>query len=247
MRKREIADGVTLYCADCRMVLPKFDSVDVLITDPPFGVDLGSQKWTTHRTWGRTKHTTKSNQYSSHDDSRDAWKTDVLPTLKLAIDRSERAAIFAANKMLKLMPQWQDLAYVRNPASCSMGAWGHQTCQPVALYGKRANHAQPLEKTFLAGNTEKIDHPCPRPIAWMTWLVGLASLPGETVLDPYMGAGSTGIAAVKLGRKFIGIESEPKYFDVACKRIELELTKPSVVIRKPTDSFWHLSSVLARV
>ena len=54
----------------------------------------------------------------------------------------------------------------------------------------------------------------------MRWLTNLASVPGETILDPFMGSGTTGVAAVQMGRKFIGIEREPKYFDIACKRIE---------------------------
>ena len=54
----------------------------------------------------------------------------------------------------------------------------------------------------------------------MTWLVKRASLPGETILDPFMGSGTTGVAALKLGRRFIGIEIEPAYFEIACRRIE---------------------------
>jgi hypothetical protein len=52
------------------------------------------------------------------------------------------------------------------------------------------------------------------------WLVDWSSLEGETILDPFMGSGTTGAAAVAFGRKFIGVEIEPKYFDLACKRIE---------------------------
>ena len=56
----------------------------------------------------------------------------------------------------------------------------------------------------------------------MLRLVDLASISGQTVLDPFMGSGTTGVACARLGRKFIGIEIEPKYFDIACKRIERE-------------------------
>lgn len=60
----------------------------------------------------------------------------------------------------------------------------------------------------------------------MRWLVERASLRGETVLDPFMGSGTTGVVCVKLGRKFIGIEIEPKYFDIACSRIETATRQP---------------------
>ena len=63
-------------------------------------------------------------------------------------------------------------------------------------------------------------HPCPKPIEWAKWLVSRAAIQGATVLDAFMGSGTTGDAAVTLDRKFIGIEKDPKYFDIACKRIE---------------------------
>jgi DNA modification methylase len=64
-------------------------------------------------------------------------------------------------------------------------------------------------------------HPCPKPLKFTQWAVNKASLEGETVLDPFMGIGTTGVACVYLQRKFVGIEIEETYFDVACKRIEL--------------------------
>ena len=60
----------------------------------------------------------------------------------------------------------------------------------------------------------------------MKWLVSLASDIRETILDPFMGSGTTGVACIKLGRKFIGIEIEPKYFDIACRRIEEAWNQP---------------------
>jgi site-specific DNA-methyltransferase (adenine-specific) len=63
-------------------------------------------------------------------------------------------------------------------------------------------------------------HPTVKPLAILNKYVGICSLPSQTILDPFMGSGTTGVAAIQLGRKFIGIEREPKYFDIACKRIE---------------------------
>ena len=66
----------------------------------------------------------------------------------------------------------------------------------------------------------------------MKWCLGVVS-GAETILDPFMGSGTTGVAAVKLGRKFIGIEIEPKYFDIACRRISEALKQPDMFIEKP--------------
>jgi DNA modification methylase len=67
----------------------------------------------------------------------------------------------------------------------------------------------------------------------MRWAVTRATRFGETILDPFMGSGTTGVAAVKLGRRFIGIEIEPKYFEIACRRISEALKQPDLFIEKP--------------
>jgi len=75
-------------------------------------------------------------------------------------------------------------------------------------------------------------HPTQKPIEVMAWCLGF--LPdAETILDPFMGSGTTGVACVQLGRKFIGIELDPTYFDIACKRIENELRRPRLDLGEP--------------
>ena len=69
------------------------------------------------------------------------------------------------------------------------------------------------------------EHPTQKPVALMEWCLGF--LPNATtILDPFMGSGTTGVACARLGRKFIGIELEPRYFDIACRRIEAEYRQP---------------------
>ena len=68
------------------------------------------------------------------------------------------------------------------------------------------------------GNEDRF-HPTQKPVAVMKWVIDLCPK-ADTILDPFMGSGTTGVAAVQMGRKFIGIEREPKYFDIACERIE---------------------------
>ena len=70
----------------------------------------------------------------------------------------------------------------------------------------------------------------------MIWAVSLATIEAETILDPFMGSGTTGVAAVSLGRRFIGIEIEPKYFDIACRRIADELSRPRLAFTEPAPA-----------
>src|ERR1700744_3126988 len=76
-------------------------------------------------------------------------------------------------------------------------------------------------------------HPTQKPVAVMDWVLRLPNESPQTILHPFMGSGTTGVAAVKLGRKFIGIEIEPKYFDIACRRIEEATKQPDMFIEKP--------------
>jgi site-specific DNA-methyltransferase (adenine-specific) len=80
------------------------------------------------------------------------------------------------------------------------------------------------------------EHPTEKPVSLMRELVGLFSDPSHTILDPFMGSGTTGVACVKLGRRFIGIEIEPKYFDIACKRIEAATKQPDLFIEQPSPA-----------
>lgn len=81
------------------------------------------------------------------------------------------------------------------------------------------------------GDYKGRQHPTQKPIAVMEWCLGFVE--GETILDPFMGSGTTGVACVKLGRRFIGIEIEEKYFDIACKRIEEATKQPDLFIEQP--------------
>ncbi len=79
-------------------------------------------------------------------------------------------------------------------------------------------------------------HPCPKPIQYAQWLVSRAAEMGQTVIDPFMGSGTTGVACANLGRKFIGIEIEPKYFDIACRRIEQAYKQPRLFKDEPVKA-----------
>lgn len=77
---------------------------------------------------------------------------------------------------------------------------------------------------------ECVDHPTQKPLSLLTELIRLIPEKPKTILDPFMGSGTTGVAAVRLGRQFIGVEIEPKFFDIACRRIEDETKRPDMFV-----------------
>jgi len=77
------------------------------------------------------------------------------------------------------------------------------------------------------------DHPTQKPLALMAWCIDRLPTEAKTILDPFMGSGTTGVAAISLGRQFVGIEIEPRYFDIACKRIAEATKQTDLFIEKP--------------
>jgi site-specific DNA-methyltransferase (adenine-specific) len=115
-------------------------------------------------------------------------------------------------------PRW--LAAYSYPIGLKNSMDGGMNCwEPLLVYGRNTFALD--HKQFPPIPSEKVvGHPCPKPLAPFLWIVERATEPRQMVCDPFMGSGTTGVACVRAGRAFIGIEREPKYFDIACRRIE---------------------------
>ncbi len=215
-RIETLAEGVTLYLGDCREILPTLPKVDAVVTDPPYG---------------------NNTEYGIFQDT----KENVADVIKCLFDwipyNTERALITCGNSNQHLYPtpKWS-LAWI-TPAGAGCGPWGFNCWQPILAYGScpylAAGKGGRPDIIIHTETSEINGHPCPKPIRFMLKLIDRASLMGQIILDPFMGSGTTGVAAVKLGRKFIGIEIEPKYFDIACRRISEALKQPDMFIEQP--------------
>jgi DNA modification methylase len=138
-----------------------------------------------------------------------------------------------------LTPQQFAVAY--NGASNSrskVGGFSHWS--PILLYG---DIKMPVDfKSWHAianAYPQGFGHPSPKPECVMEWLVGACAEENETILDPFMGSGTTGVACVRLGRRFIGIERERKYFDLAVSRIKAEFERTPLFDPKPTQRMFE--------
>jgi site-specific DNA-methyltransferase (adenine-specific) len=208
--------GITIYHGDSREIIPSVDAA-VLITDPPYNVDFGGKN---------TKHTARSDEgYVSGDSSIGVEVvTMALPVVK-------RAGIFPGTRMLFQYPEPYDIGCVYCPSGAGIGRWGWICMHPVLFYGARPTMGAYPSSITSFETAEPNGHPCPKPLGWMKWLIKLATLDGETILEPFMGSGTTLVAAKDLGFSAIGIELEEKYCEIAANRL-----RQSVFNFEPVES-----------
>lgn len=219
-----------LYHADCRDVLPMLGKVDAVVTDPPYGIGGGSG------TVGKSrahKHT-----YASFRDTEKNIIDSVIPSFMAALECSNgRGVVTPGPKCLTYYPAPSAFGCLYHPATCSLNLWGRSSSQPIFYYGRPPRIGKDIgDTTYQITDTSSPgseNHPCPKPLKTMKQLVGLASNREDTILDPFMGSGTTGVACVKMGRKFIGIEREKEYFDIAVKRVTEAYAQPDMFLGQP--------------
>lgn len=225
--------GITIYHGDCLEILPhwarnqRFVSrstihrsvdVDVIITDPPYGVGLGVD----NNQNGDSSHLHKAG-YCTYEDTYENFVDGIVPRLNLALQICPRAAIFTGPHIHE-QAKPNAIGGIWHPAATGRTAWGSKNFLPILFYGVPPNAGQhrPTVLRSVEG-CERSDHPCPKPQCWLNWLVGLASAEGELILDPFCGSGTTLRAAKDLGRSAIGIEIEEKYCEIAARRLSQEV------------------------
>jgi site-specific DNA-methyltransferase (adenine-specific) len=218
MVRKEIIGDATLYLGDCLEILPTLPKVDAVITDPPYGVNLGEHKGAAEKRAGLLV----KGSYASYHDTPENFVAIVVPAITKALALADRGLVFCSERGAWKLPAPDAIGGVYMPAACGRNAWGYQSLAHALLYGVAPDLHKGAKATAIRSSesAEKSDHPCPKPTGWMEWAVNLASRPCDVVLDPFMGSGTTGVAAVNLGRKFIGCEIDTAYFDIACRRIE---------------------------
>jgi len=195
MAEKITIGNAELWHGDCRELLPVMPQFDLIATDPPYGIGIN-----------------KSHRLStSKGHGGETWDNETAPAWVMMLCR-EKAAHFVVwgGNYYDLPPTrcflvWDKQNDGRDFADCEY-AWTN--IDAVArIYRKR-----PMN---MDGGKE---HPTQKPIGLMEWVISLAPK-ADTICDPFMGSGTTGIAATNMGKKFVGIERERKYFDLACERI----------------------------
>ena len=198
----ETIGNATLYLGDCREILPTLATCDLILTDPPYGIAIcGNEGGVT------------SLKSGSKDYGKQKWDSQPPERWVVEMIRAKgKDCIIWGGNYFDLPPTKCFLVWDKGQRDFSLadGEMAWTTLDKAARF-----------LTISRGelNTDGREHPTQKPVRLMEWCLNHVPK-AKTVCDPFMGSGTTGVAAVKMGRTFIGIEREPKYFDIAYKRIE---------------------------
>ena len=203
---------IELILGDCLEIMKSMSdkSVDAVITDPPYG---------------------NNTDYSVYQDTRENLKGLVDGFMPNALRIAEKVAVTSGVKNIYLYPEYTWILSWVNMAGVGSSQWGFTCWQPIIVYGKDPYLQDGKGRrpdSFIQMKTEKanVDHPCSKPENVMRWIIERTTRESDTILDPFMGSGTTGVACVQTGRNFIGIEIDPDYYEIAKRRIKEAQMQP---------------------
>lgn len=212
--QRLVLPGVELYCGDCLEIAPTLQGVDAVISDPPYGMSLNTDS--SRFTGPRGGHVNTAGYYGEKI-IEDEKPFDPSPWLAW-----EKVVLFGSNHFGSRLPVGTKLIWIKR----NDDAFGSFLSDAEEAWMKGGHGIYCKRDTSMAGEAKTRVHPCQKPVPLMAWCMDKAKVPeGATVLDPYMGSGSTIIAAIRTGRKAIGIEKDPEHFKNAVERIKRELAQ----------------------
>ena len=213
----ETIGDCTLYLGDCREILPTLGKVDAVVTDPPYGIGEDGGRFR-GRKGGRNRVLPKK-----------GWDKERphLAVFTAMVELSCPTIIWGGNYFADMLPASKGWLY-----------WDKLMGGDFAD-GELAwtNLDRALRKFTRCNKDHGKEHPTQKPVALMRWCLGFLPDDAQIILDPFMGSGTTGVACVKLGRSFIGIEIDEQYFNIACKRIEQAYSQPDMFVeaeKQPT-------------
>lgn len=219
--RKEVIGSCELYLGDCMDIMPTLGRVPAVVTDPPYGIGIDGQKESINK---NPKHNRKFFEAKGWDDA-----TPPIEVFEAIRAVSDEQIIWGGNYFVDrgLLPKKGWLVWDKGQRGLTMsdGELAYSSLdKPLRMF--TLNRA-----ALIADGTQ---HPTQKPLKLMQWC--LTHIPdATTILDPFMGSGTTGVACVKAGRSFIGIEREPSYFDIACDRIRKSYDQGDMFVSAPAN------------
>lgn len=214
---------IDLKCGDCLELMKEIPnkSIDAVITDPPYGINLGNH------VGGKETRKGLLIKQGGYDDTKESFDKVVVPAINLALRKSRRGMVFCVPPSMWKLPPPNAIGGIFVSSAVGRNKWGWSNLIHCLLYENAPDLQLGAKPTAISNNAtaEKTGHPTTKPIEWLIWAIKLGTKEGDTVIDPFMGSGTTGVACVNLNRNFIGFEINPDYFAIAKKRINNALAK----------------------
>lgn len=227
-----IIGNATLYLGDCREILPTLETSDLVCTDPPYLVSKGGYAGNLQLEGGFGGW---MKEYGNQGDivDCDLEFSDWLPFVFSNLSERSQAYFMTNGRNLKDMQSAAEDAGFRLH---TLLVWDKRAALPNKYYqnvtefglfmfkGKARTINEPGSKNLISiFQRDESSHPTEKPVELMRYWIGNSSQPNDLVLDPFMGSGTTGVAALQTGRRFVGIEKDPEFFDIARRRISSAL------------------------
>lgn len=237
-------DAYTLICGDALDILPTIEGMDLCLTDPPYELTSGGNAEHETSMQGCFAKDRYENSGNFFEGDIPEW-SDFMPLLYGCLRDNAHCYTMADSKNQLEMQvqalaagfQFHNLLYW-DKGTCTPNRWYMKNAEYVGLFFKgkafRINDCGSKQGIYVPQVDETM-HPTEKPVALMKHYIMNSTQPGEVVIDPFMGTGTTGIAALRAGRKFIGIERDPRWFEVAKARIEAE----TLAYREQTIDLFH--------
>lgn len=213
-RKEVLAEGVECWLGDCREILPTLGRVDAVVTDPPYGIGEGNQ----------ARILSRGKLAAAKDYGNATWDAKPIDAALIDLIRSCSAhqIIFGGNYFDGLGPTscwlvWDKQNGDNDFADCEL-AWTNLPKAVRRIYWRWNG--------MIRKGDDIREHPTQKPVGVMGWCIDQLPPAVKTICDPFSGSFTTGVAAIKRGKSFIGIEREPAYFEIGLRRLTEELAKP---------------------
>jgi site-specific DNA-methyltransferase (adenine-specific) len=221
MAEKVVIGDAELYCGDCLEILPTLGKVDAVVTDPPYGMNLNTDS--SRFSGGHRGH---RGLITKHGKGRNDWGkivNDDKPFNPEKFMDYDECILFGANHYWNKLPSGSALVWIKR----FDGGFGSFLSDAEIAYKKSGCGVYCHRNTELAATARQRCHPAEKPVGLLLWCID-KHVKGKSILDPFMGSGTTGVACANLGRKFIGIEIEECYFQIACERIEAAYAQHSL-------------------
>lgn len=208
----------TLMLGDCREIAPTLDRPAAVISDPPYGIDHGNGgNFKASHGWRKQREGV-------------AWDMARPPVefLRWMATAAPAVALWGGNYFADVLPATMGWLV------WDKGQEGFSLADCELAWTSRQHALRRITISRKASALEGVDHPTQKPVDVMRFTIDKVKVPpGGAILDPYMGSGSTGVAAVTMGHPFVGIEIDARYFDTACRRIEEAQRQPDMFVAAP--------------